>query len=1773
MMHPRLQEGRSYAMMVTASDPSGNATFRNHGRSEVIRFSYSHAELNSENDTDFVSPKTEYATNIVRGRLVWTFKKSERAEQSLYLGGVSIDEKQISNAQFSTTAITPYTGKGFTAQSSLTPLIKFNALTAINTDPTLQNSTKAPSGYHKITVSNAVSQTQPTLAQNLVFASHSSSTESKFEYVQVDSAKDRHPLAHAKFTLTATNNGYSNLLATGQTDGQGRFTIELLHPSYSENNSGGVLILSVQTSDFENTSFKIPASSLRDEAVDLGSFLLLAKTYRFIPKVTFPESDDAATGNYTIRIYRDASEAEERPWIIYEGHGKGNNTMQVVDGRQVIEVASREIKSTPKKAISSSIIATLATFHADGVGRIFLGGSLYVKIIPESNGFYPITSTVSVFNAVVPANQVLQAKAIYKLSRKPPHISGEVKVWLDERGGVPVAGATVRIQYKKADVIPGSQSVIGSYSQGELTLKGNQYLSTWGKYDASSPASTSFQSIAYAVQDMSHIPAVMIQQSSGKSTLSAQFVSPVSAVFANTYDPVPEDSKAITVTTNELGVYYAGNLPRLQAGKSFIVEVINVPHEFRTFPIRPLASVPYPVEVTLGTGKEDPISFRIDADVADVVGRVVDASGNALANTRILYKGTILTQTGPDGLFQFKIFPGNHNLSLEKEGYVVGKAVIHIPQLTGNDSQESAYKTQWSTMTPVQKHQATLTRIGESPTVKASVARGNPFSPAMFGIASNDNNAFTSVTEFNASLAVAFNLPVNPGTPHYEMPRRFAVDVKDIGYLNKISGKVTFRLHETGSEAIRIAGASIHLFDTTNVTDANGEWYYEGFGGTTTVTVVPPASSPYVAIQKIFTLPETGVNTIVNIPIQRGVIVSGRVTSAGMALPDATILIDDNEILKFKTDENGYYQLVTTPGEHKISATKGNYVGKNETQIIASTGAVINFELQGNNGKNYSTLLGFAIELSAVNKLSNGQEKWSGAFVNLKSINANVFETARELRIPFNGVTVSFDANGNAIPAGNTVKTDFTNLSLKLFGFLPAKVQSADGITFTRAADGSGQLAGSIQADFKSLQGYRGWSINEDVPLYLTDTNATTPGKVVVFSSSSNSEAASGYKLLSTSSSQATGNLYGFSVSVANGGVIDNTGIELSGSITTPAVGPVRAVTFNIERLFLNKALAISSVQIKAADAQALEIASWKGVVHNIIFNEDGFKVGGDLSIEIPRSGKSQVSFSDLAIASNGVFGGSFLIPESGIDLLAVADLNADGTPLSFGRVGNSSVYRIGGKANLKINVDIMDKVFEVPSFEVMTNGDFAVQVPANYSTSLGPFGFSVSNIYIDTKGNSPFIGVQGNFRTDFHFLRLEMADIKIRSSASGPHYVVEKLGVKVDVPVVKTEAFVTFTKDGFSGSGSLSVPGTPIHGNANFKYFRRGTGIELGASFFANTPPVPIGVLVTLDGVGGGFEYKSGGANGGFAVDVRGKLSFLGTGAAVAVNPLGLTVSSAGVLKGYGDVEVGSYLKTGKAEVVFNGPDRTFHIQVGADMAPLEGLASQSIKGALVISAKPNDEFAFLGCAVHIKLLGLIDNHGELALAVGLENPRTRGDLVAEYFRYAPEQFINDRFSGVYLNVDAQLGIPLERPLEFDLYALSAKLWCSTQFRANLILNFAEMAYRMQFGGQFNAGLRACVIEACAGFSGGLCYIVEGSRNDSQGWFFGATASGQVSFEAGIGVGDCSPGCNEIETIPDGCIGGAFKICGAASLEFGFSQRDGVKFIPRAGSSGQPCF
>ena len=293
-----------------------------------------------------------------------------------------------------------------------------------------------------------------------------------------------------------------------------------------------------------------------------------------------------------------------------------------------------------------------------------------------------------------------------------------------------------------------------------------------------------------------------------------------------------------------------------------------------------------------------------------------------------------------------------------------------------------------------------------------------------------------------------------------------------------------------------------------------------------------------------------------------------------------------------------------------------------------------------------------------------------------------------------------------------------------------------------------------------------------------------------------------------------------------------------------------------------------------------------------------------------------------------------------------------------------------------------------------------------------------------------------------------------------------------------------------------------------------------------------------------------------------------LGTGAAVALNPLGLKVSSAGVLKGYGDIQLASYFTKGNVSVIFNGPEKTFTVQVDVPLSPLESMAEERIQAILVISGKEGDEYAFLGCASHFSLLGLIDNRGAFAIGIRLKDPKTRDGLVGEYFKDAPDDYMRERFSGVYIDVAAHVGRDQDHALGLDFGIGSAKAWFYYEYRANLLLNFDENAYRLSFGGAFGLGVEVCALGACFQARAQMCIHVEGGRNNTVGWNFVAKAAGNAEVRIG---GDCGLGCNEIADPTDLCLGA--RVCGTAWVELKFTEASGINFDAGVGGSQTPCY
>lgn len=1774
VQQPQMQKGRAYAMVVIASDPFGNSSFRNKGQSELVKFTYGskNGAVGESVQTPPMKFSNEYADHKISGHLSWAFKKSEKGtftistgsglelhknEPLLALGtekkAVAISDKSVAASPYIAATISP---NAYALQTAITPMIGFNAVAAVNTDPSLQTHSSGTI-YQDLNHHGAISDQGPPVG--FVSASGADRVSAIYEPIGEDTAKERYPLSGVSLMLHGyKNSGQTILFGTGKTDKDGNFSIEFLDPSYASAENITRLTLSATTTDFENTVYDVSLSVLNKADADIGIHTLLAKTLRLVPKIVPNQNMPMKDARFEYHIYRDARDLESRPWLANEGVAGESSAPagEIIDGR--LEIASGEVLAqTPDPVTTFRIIKE--TIVGQGAGRIFFGGNIYISLLPASANYYDLHSVVNAVNIPLPSGKVVSANLEYKFSQQPSHISGNVALPLGDKGPIYIAGALVRVLYEIKDRAPGRDfnDVFSTVAKekNNLSVIGQPEEPGWTSANIHDPGVTTLQALAYGISNTGLSTALIVEarsvagSSASQNTVKA-VLDPVIAV--SEVNVVPEGFKSVTTTVDASGSYYI-TLPPLVDGAHIKVEVIKTPAEFRKFAIKVKGEEQPTASITLVKGSSRIVDFQLMGDVAEIMGRVVDDQGSPLQNATINFRGNVIGKTGKEGIFNTMIYPGSHSFRLEKEGYVARDIIVTVPQLT--NSTEKSYGERWLKMTAVEKNAATLARVSSSPTVKAAIQKGDVFSPAMFGIAASATGSESMAAgTFNPLLVNAF-YSISSGST-YETPREFAIDLKDVGYLPKIVGKARFRIVDAGNN-VPVAGVRLTLFDSTNTTDENGEWYYEGFGGSAMLTLIPPAGAAYIAAQKLITLSESGREELIVVKLEKGILISGTVTGAGKPLPAARILLDDQDFSGITTDASGHYQFYTSPGAHKVSARKKGFVGDDKSPGDLNEINTIDFQLTGGNGnRNYATLLGFDIELDHAIPSGAGQEKWSGNFVNFQSVNPEIFVLSGEKRIPFSNLIVSFDAGGLALPQGNKVTTDITELPLKIFGYLPANLKTAEVISFSGTSGGKGQLSGSIIVAFNSIQGYRGWKINEKVQMELAQVGSSQRDKFVVLSSEGGKPGSSQFALVTETGVSATAKVYGFDVNLSDGKA-DIDGITFSGTVATPELTTIQSISFGMKSLSINKVLTVSGVILNDESKPVLEIAAWKASLDNIIFDEDGFRLGGSMNLNLLKSTGSILDFSDLSISRDQVFGGNFNLPSAGINLLTLADLKADGASLSFGRIGSSNIYRVTGKALFKVNVSILDRPFKVPSFEIMTNGSFNVQVPANYWIPVKLFNFTISNLLIDAKARIPSITVQGQFKADLPFISFETGDIVITAGGSGPEFSVNKVGVRLDVPLLTTSALVSFSDEGFEGSGELTIKGAEvIGGSVLFKYFKRSNGVELGAKFFANIPSIPLGPYFTLDGIGGGFDYRPGPQkeNGGFDVEISAKISVLGAKgvAAATVNPLTIKVESAGILTGSGDVLMANIINTSNAIVKFNGPEKTFSIEINTTASPLEGLANEKVYGTLVLCANKGDEFVFLGSGYHTTLLGLIDNVGNLAIGMHVKNPKGRGGLIAEYFKDAPDDYMVERFSGVYINVAARLGVLEEDAIGINFGFASASAWFGYQYSGNLLLNFEENAYRLSLMGDVELGVKGCLLEACAGAKGRVCLRADGGYNAAQGWNFSAFACGGVEFHVEVNCREA--GCNALDG-PLDCAGAAVKICGTATLKIGFTN------------------
>ncbi|WP_343531396.1 carboxypeptidase-like regulatory domain-containing protein [Pedobacter sp.] len=1574
-----------------------------------------------------------------------------------------------------------------------------------------------------------------------------------------------------------------NLIASGRTDSEGNFAIDFTHPDYLGGKRFSQVKVVISKGVLEQTKI-IPIAQLENPDVDLGEIICLAQTYRYSPKVELPNIDGTANDNkkVVVKIYREEADAVAYPFLDEDGNLSPEKKLKErINGKNMVLVAA-----------DSTTAKSAAQFK---FGKLFHQVNYTVQISSGTNT-NKISGGLRVAEVALSSTNVVHVKPTYSLVAAPPSVSGSVQLVL-KNGFAGVKGAVVKVEFNQDDVeqqivmIGTMQSTLGTSYQMTLVNGISMANNTVQQVNSSAQQGNSLVSSTASSYYASSVTSSVL----GGGQLGSNFQTGISVPPVTQYINGP-----YSATTDSAGYYTIPNLPKLKEGKTFTVRLLRLPNEFKNLQVTPGNEM---VINRIMYGEQKDVSFKIKPELVQIVGRVVSENKQPINNARLNFAGsTDFFTTGQNGLFTATYFAGKHRLLIKKEGYADADIQVVVPeknsgsgnagtaQLPGNILQGQHLvqvvnvfeDTRGREVKNTQANSLDLTlQLINTPTVKNALSNTNTFSPLMFGVASSQSNQkinalglsnFTAQTgpnisnitngsgqmvnyssaSFTSSSKITDHAALNAAAEiyndvltgsNYGVNSLNSIDLGDVGFLKKKQGKIRFKIiDETTNNPI--ANATIKLFDTLAKTDNKGEWFYVGFGGDAKVTVVPPVGSGYVTTEESLLINETGDEQPRTIKLQKGISVSGFVRSNGTAVPSVNIKVEEKPYLTTTTDATGAYIFFIPKGNFQLKASKSGYVSKTAAANAVNQPIQLDFEMGDGGGKNISTILGFDVELDKMTAEGNGY-RISGAFVNLKPSFADL-KTSQEIQLKFSDVKVSFNAQGNAIPEGNKIATDELGLNFKLMNFIPVTLKASNSLVVE--ADGAGgKITGELMANMSQIQGNRGWSMQNDLVKLVPEN---LPSSIITaFSSNGSSTAVTKYQIKGLQESW-QGKVYGFKFIANNAqSYIDKEGLHFAGNLQTPDLGPIKAATFKIEEFLVGTDLSIRRVNMAQTNLPAIKIADWNANIASLLFNEDGFKIGGNLVIKVPASGTSTIDFSNLSISNDAFFGGRFSIPDNGINVFNIVNLKRGNSAISFGQVPNqSSVYKLGGSAKIKFSKFITSEI-NIPVFEVHTNGRFLVDAPTNFTADLTFAKLKVQAIKFDNTGSMPFIGIQGAFSVDVPMLSLSVADISFKNNGGGVSVSVGKIKASLDIPVIKTEVEVEMKDNGFAGAGKLLIPGTPVNAAIDFHYFKVNGGIDFGAKFSAGVV-IPIG-FVTIERVGGGFQYNT--ATKDFMVDINGALSIANLGAIVKLDPIGLTVRSGPVIEGYGSVVVGTALNLANASIKLDIPQQVFTIAVDVQVEPIKGLASAKLQGDLVVSVKNDDRFVFLGCGIEANLFKLIQSNGEFALAVGLKNPANRGDRISYYFRNVDSRYVRDVFSGVYINTTAKMGIPEDRAIGFDFLIASAHLWYYTEANAKLVLNFAENNYLLGLSGRFGGGFDFCVAKiACAGFGYKACYEFMGGRNETDGWFVGGRAAGSVSLK----VGGCNPDCNDW-TIKPFCAG--FKLCASGGASISYKQNSGL--------------
>ena len=1727
---PSLTPGRKYALMVTAKDPFNSVTFRNGGRSEVTSFIYGQpADATGTNSTTATNNNnTNIPSVTIKGNINWFYRKSEEVapstrtaytpprngrfyEQANYVNSNLIIGAALSDPTFVAavkSASTVLSNQNNNNNNSNGTYASFKMNTLKSVKPTAPVVPSTSSQLYKFS---------PYLVSIIGGGFNLPNNTSNPAFFN-DYGSQSHPLSNTIIKVMATDTTSPSsssqpvLVGTAVTDADGNFQLAIVPPSTFDNNKGYKYSVSVQNNNFSmpGYSFSIPANTTN---YDLGELKALANTYRYIPFAI--NGNDIELVNTSIKVYRRADFYNTNPALKTEGNLDVNNRApETIDGHLYIPI------DTLREGYTASRL-----FYSSGSDDEY---KIIVNVAHYSTFNTSLVTTTNNTNLTTP--QSLQ-KA-YRLSILPNTLSGSVSKEAEQSGPkqfIPGAIVTLYLTdaaYKKATQVSNHLILAAPDIKAHVNVKLSNPVS---QPTGSSNNNNQNKKTAPVIKNYS-IPTIKTNPPStaGNSKNPMQILTPSLLLNEVNYSL---NNGQMTTTTDSSGNFSISNIP---VNPKCMKIVVKIPGYDAT--LTDSIHACFFEEGTQQNNANEIFKFKSYA----VTGKVVDDKNNSIQAGYKWTSGGTEGKTDPNGYIATFHEAGRDTLLVYRLGYDTVRRPIFIdqqlleptPQATSSGDTKVVMKIIPLQGKGKQNENPTdnyMAALRSTATYKLSVTEGKPMSPAGFGFMSNPKMATAA---FAKSI---LNKNDNPSG---------ALDLNTI-ILTKQTGRMLITVTDNNNIPVNNAAIQIDGTDSTERTDINGKRFIEGPAGSLLLNVSNPGSA--LAPQQVPVTVSVTDTTKINIQLNLGVKVTGTVKANGTAIAGADIMVDRVDYLRATSASDGSYSIILPQGEYTLKAAKSGFVSdKGKDQIFAPPGATVDFNLT-TASFNISKLVGFNVQIDNITEVDATHKKLSGSFVTLP--NNSVFALKSGTSISFSNVEVVIQ-NNIPVPANGVINTDVPELSLKAFNFLPLKLtnnSSAIVVRSTSTAGDAGQIEGLPAIDYASFvpSGIAPY-VDASLKQYVQNQSTSSPVSIPVINSGGQ---------LSTSSLSISGsgsqsfNLYGFNVTLdlANSSV-KSDGLHLKGSINFNNIPLISNTTIQIQDLSIGTDGYVSNVSVNMNPAPKFQIASWSASLTGLSFNDNGFSISGNVQVQIPGSKTSEIDFANLNISTDQLYGGSFTIPSEGIDVFGIVKFLGGSTPLSFGKIGSTNVYYIGGSGTVQF--PSLFGSMSLQFFQVQTDGKFAATVQTNLNEDF----FGLAKVQITDVGfhttNGIGVDVNGNFAlTAIPFLKASAGGVHF---GTGGSVSVDDIGLSFDMAgIASVSAHITFVnqpdKKGFAGDGSITIAGLP-GANMGFSYYKLPNGISVSANFKANIS-IPIGAIVSINNPGGGFSLNT--ADHSWLGNINGDLAVTGLGPTVTIS-VSVTVTSGPVITGTAGLNVLT-LNIANAAVVLDVPKSLFTININSDVSLIPKIVTAQGSAVFTLSAAKNDSYFMIAAQYQSSLLGIFNERANIAAGWGLDV--NRHPEYAEYTGFIDNDFLDN---GVLKGISMQATSNIDFEANGDILIASGSVWYKNNALIKINAGIGSDNYGFDIASGWDCG--ASLSLPVVGTVGGVEIGATGSIHVqySAGCFNAdANLAATLSVTAGIGCDDgCYTGVCTEYYVPSGA-----KLCANPNLNIGYDCDKGFNF------------